>query len=72
MHAALVLALFPAAAGDATQSGFEKALAGVKLLNVCRSSEIRLAIENRIASEKLTPRGKPMRWCAYDGWERAP
>jgi len=56
---------------DAVQEGFDKALNAVKSLNVCRSSEIMLAIENWVASEMLTGRQADA-LCAYYGFERLP
>jgi hypothetical protein len=56
---------------DAGLSEFEKALKAVKALNVCRTSEIMLAIENWVASGMLTEKQADA-LCAYFGWERAP
>jgi hypothetical protein len=55
---------------DAVQEGFDKALAAVKSLNVCRSSEIKLAIENWAASDMLTE-AQADSLCGYFGFERA-
>jgi hypothetical protein len=54
---------------DAGLEGFERALKAVKALNVCRSSEIMLAIENWVADNMMTDREAGALY-AYYGWER--
>ncbi len=53
------------------QEGFDNALNAVKSLNVCRASEIRLAVENWVSGDMLTE-ARADSLCRYYNVGRAP